>query len=175
MVSAELSRDEKVRALIAQGVPAAKAEALFPALKLLPHNQAAPTIAALAFPLHLTLPWSSLCSDNFREAASLTLRGGKPFPRKVLTARYKAARDAVREIAKGIVGDALAVECPLHLRALVYVPDARPHDVCNFAKGVHDALEGIVYRNDRWLYRVQWERAEIDVDRPRAELTITPL
>jgi Holliday junction resolvase RusA-like endonuclease len=57
------------------------------------------------------------------------------------------------------------------------VPDNHPrrHDAVNFAKCTHDALEKLVYTTDHWLYDVRWIRAGVDVDHPRAELTITPL
>jgi hypothetical protein len=40
---------------------------------------------------------------------------------------------------------------------------------------VHDALEGVVYTKDRWLDDVRWYRAGVDVDAPRAEITISPI
>lgn len=172
-----LTQSEIVRSLIAQGVPRDKAE------RAAGCSVTNPDIGVLAdslrpqihFPLLLTLPWSSLCSDNEREKASLTWIGDKPVPRKILGAQYKTARGKVREIAQKAVGDAVNVMIPLSLHARVYVPDERLHDVCNFAKGVHDALEGIVYANDRWLHRVLWERAGVDVDAPRADVEIRPL
>lgn len=172
-MSAALKPDEIVRALQAQGVPREKAElyAMGGAVRL---SLTPPSVVvALTFPFRLTLPWSALCSDNYREEASLTVRGGKTFPRKVMSARYKAAREKTRALAKEIVGDAVAVAQPLAIHARVFVPDEHPHDVCNFAKVCHDALEGIVYRNDRWLYRTLWERVGVDVDAPRAEIEIT--
>ncbi len=66
----------------------------------------------------------------------------------------------------------MPLNIPLTLHACVYVPDERPHDVCNFAKCCHDALQRIVYTNDGRLYATYWERSGVDVDAPRAEITI---
>jgi Holliday junction resolvase RusA-like endonuclease len=134
-----------------------------------------PTAALPTFPIRIELPWSALCSDNFREAGSLRMRGGKPYPAKVLTARYKAAKDKARYIAGGVMAGFVALSMPLQLHALVYAPNASLHDICNFAKCCHDALEKIVYVNDAQLHRVVWERVGVDVDRPRAEITVSPL
>lgn len=30
----------------------------------------------------------------------------------------------------------------------------------------HDALETVVYSNDKWLYLATWRRAGVDVDAP---------
>ncbi len=38
-----------------------------------------------------------------------------------------------------------------------------------------DAMEGVAYANDAQLHDVHWINRGADVDRPRAELTITPL
>ncbi len=172
-----LTPSEIVRALVTRGVPQDRAERaagfLVPNADL---DAAADHLRpAIHFPLYLTLPWSALCSDNTREKASLTWREGKPIPRKILDGRYAAARDKTRAIAQNLVAGAVNVMVPLSLHARVFVPDERLHDVCNFAKCCHDALEGIVYANDKWLHRTTWERAGVDVDAPRAEIEIRPM
>ncbi len=132
----------------------------------------APDAPSIALPLRFTLPWSALCSDNYHEKASLTIRKGKPFPRKILDARYKAARDKTADIVRGIAANGTPLAQPLALHAMVYVPDERPHDPCNFAKCCLDSLQRIVYASDRWVYDVRWIRAGVDVDAPRAEITV---
>lgn len=122
---------------------------------------------AITWPVRLTIPWSMLCSDNRK----YTTHGD----RLVLREEYRIAKMAVRRTARDVVGDAEPAQIPLRLVAAVYVPDRRPHDVANFAKCVHDALEDSVYASDRWLDDVHWLRAGVDVDRPRAEITISPV
>lgn len=133
----------------------------------------------LRFPIRLVLPWSHLCSDNFRERASIMIIKGKPTPRKLMDRRYKEARERIQTKARAaMVVDGLAFEpipkTPLSLVACVWVPDERLHDVCNFSKGVHDALQGIIYANDSQLHDVRSIRMGVDVDSPRAEITIQP-
>lgn len=177
-MSVQMSPDEVRRALIAQGVPAERAARAVAHL-----DPSADVAAALAhpkrevgLPFRFTLPWSALCSDNSHEKASLVqLGGGNVVPRKVMHPKYRAAREKTQEIVRRLAGDAAPRAEPLAIRALVYVPDEHPHDVCNFAKCCHDALEGILYANDRWLYRTTWERAGVDVDQPRAEIELIPL
>lgn len=130
----------------------------------------------IGWPLRILLPWSSLCSDNVRKMAVVKMVHGKPVAEMMLTPEYRRAKGLIRDHARPRVGKALPVAIPLALIARVWVPDdTRAHDVANFAKVTHDALEGVVYTKDRWLYRVTWERAGVDVDAPRAEVTITPL
>ena len=129
----------------------------------------------LEFPIRLVLPWSALCSDNEHEVGAIVMRSGKPYPRKKLTARYKAARDKTEDVARQVMAGFAPLAQSLALHARVYVPDNRPHDVCNFAKCCHDALQRIVYVNDSWLHDTRWTRAGVDVDHPRAEITVSPL
>ena len=133
------------------------------------------TITRLDFPIRIVLPWSALCSDNEHEVGAIVMRGGKPYPRKKLTARYKAARDKTEDIARQVMAGFAPLAQPLALHAKVYVPDEHTRDVCNFAKCCHDAFERIVYTNDAWLYDTRWTRFGVDVDRPRAEITVSPL
>ena len=77
-------------------------------------------------------------------------------------------------IARAQLAGFQPADYPVALTARVWMPDRRPgHDVANFAKCCHDALEGLVYVKDEWLYDVHWIRAGVDVDRPRADITIT--
>lgn len=131
-----------------------------------PARVVTPAPATIAWPVRLSLPWSALVSDNDR----YTVHGG----RLHLTKPYRAARKAIKKRAGDLMAGAAPVGVPLRLEARVWVPDERPHDCCNFAKGVADALQHVVYTTDRWLYDTRWIRAGVDVDAPRAEILITP-
>lgn len=137
-------------------------------------NIGAPMGTSILWPVRLTLPWSHLVSDNDKVHARLITRHGKPHAINVITREYADAREKIAGLAKAVVGDAEPVAIPLRIRAAVYMPDERPHDLSNFCKLVHDALERVVYANDRWLYHVDWIRAGVDVDAPRAEIRISP-
>lgn len=125
------------------------------------------------FPIRLTIPWSGLVSDNKKYAPAYT-RGGSP--RLVLQHDYREAKKKAARIARTVMAGREPIDAvPLELYARVWVPDRRRgHDTANFAKCLCDALEGIVYANDEWLHRTVWERAGVDVDRPRAEVEIRP-
>lgn len=136
-----------------------------------------PTAAvAIALPLRLTLPWSALVSDNLRHTATIRPQAdGKQYPLIVLTGPYREAKAKARKIARELVNGADPLPHPLALEARVWVPNHRPgHDVCNFAKCAHDAFEGVLYEKDEQLHAVRWIRAGVDVDAPRADITISP-
>lgn len=179
------SREEQIRLLAAQyGVEEARAAEL---LGVTERFNGAPVNGApvvprhtargpLTLPFRMSIPWSSLCSDNERKTAALTrLADGSVYPRLMTSRRYKAAQDAIRDRARAVVGLARPVDYPLRIEARIWLPPARRNDPLNFAKVVHDALEGIVYDNDNQLHDVHWIRAGVDIDAPRAEITITPL
>lgn len=189
-----LSEDAIARGLEAAGVPPEKARAEAkrqhaqyvhvagtppnpPAtLTTTPTTDAYFTAApAIAWPVRILIPWSHLVSDNERKEPYLVHVDGKPAARMRLSRKYAAALERIQQLARNKVGDAAAVAMPLAIRGLVWVPDERPHDVANFEKLVHDALEGPLYTNDRWLHDIHWTRAGVDVDAPRAEITITPI
>jgi Holliday junction resolvase RusA-like endonuclease len=156
-----------VRGLRALGVPEAKAEACARGSRPAVPRQQQPVIdAPISLPVRICLPWSLLVSENARY--------GVVDGAMILRREYRAAKAAIAERARESVGDVAPIASPVELRAAVFVPDRRPHDVVNFAKLVHDALEKVVYANDRWIYRAVWEWAGVDVDAPRAEITIAP-
>jgi Holliday junction resolvase RusA-like endonuclease len=163
---AELYRQRTGRELVLDGVvPAAAAPSPRPAL----------VREAIAWPFTITLPWSCLVSDNEKHRAQL--RGTGPSARAimVITRHYATAEEKIHALALQRMNGAAPADCPLALTARVWMPDNRIHDLTNSCKLVHDALERAVYENDRWLHDVHWIRAGVDVDAPRAEITIVPL
>ncbi len=178
-----MTMEETRAALVRLGVPPALIEkhveyqfrGAEPGRSAVTHVEFAPDAPCIALPLRFTLPWSALCSDNERKRPIVVMVKGKPSPRMAMTAEYKAARTKVIDIARDMMHGSPALAMPLAIHARVYVPDERLHDVVNFAKGVNDALEKIIYVNDKWLHRSLWERAGVDVDAPRAEIEISAL
>jgi Holliday junction resolvase RusA-like endonuclease len=164
---AGLSFDEIVHGLRALNVPLERAEAAARLQLGLPTPAStSPIREELRLPASVTLPWSLLVSDNEKCEA----KGEK----HMLKTRYRQAKAAIPERVRQQLGNVAPTHQPLQLIARVYVPDNRTHDVCNFAKLVHDALQGVMYTNDSLLWDTRWQRVGVDVDRPRAEVTIYP-
>lgn len=134
---------------------------------------------AIVWPFRLLIPWSHLVSDNKKTRAVLirdprTKEGWRAIER--ITEPYATAKEKIAQLAASKLAGAAAVHrTPLELWARVWVPDEREHDVPNFAKLVRDALEGVVYERDAWIHADHFVRAGVDVDAPRAELTIAPI
>jgi Holliday junction resolvase RusA-like endonuclease len=184
-----LTPSEQERLLIAQGVPADKAHATAFGMTIrvdpgFPRNavgfeQDGRLVAVITnlspWPLSLTIPWSCLISDNVKLRAAIRGTMEHPRPTVVLTPEYRKARDRIGALARDRMGSAQPAAIPLKLEARVYVPDNRVHDVVNFSKAVHDAMKGSVFVDDQWLYDSRWIRAGVDVDAPRAEISIIPL
>lgn len=138
-----------------KGAPTATAAPLAPG---------APGYPTVDAPIRLTFPLRALCPDNRKYG----MLGGRP----ILTKRYRnAKRETAQRAGAQYRGPALLG--PLALLARVWFP-GEDGDATNFAKGAHDALQGVVYVNDRQLHRATWERAGIDRRAPRVEITIAP-
>jgi Holliday junction resolvase RusA-like endonuclease len=133
-------------------------------------------VGPVLLPFRLVVPWSKLCSDNEKEQPALTRgKDGTIHPRRKTSLRYKASKDAIRELARAVVGKQQPTPAPLAITVEVWLPPSRRNDSINFAKVVGDALEGVVYVNDNQLHASHWYRRGTDIDAPRAEITITPL
>jgi Holliday junction resolvase RusA-like endonuclease len=117
--------------------------------------------------IELRIPWSCLVSDN----AKYGVLDGKLIAQKP----YREAKKRIHALALEVMGDRPSFLQPVALVARVWMPDNRRHDLTNSCKLVHDALEDAVVEDDSQLHDVRWIRAGVDVDAPRAELTITPL
>jgi Holliday junction resolvase RusA-like endonuclease len=126
---------------------------------------------AIAWPVTLHLPWSTLVSDN--EKFRAMLRGDQAI--MVIKRPYREASDRIHQLAMSKAAGAQPAAEPLQLVARVWFPDNNVRDMTNWSKLVFDALKGAVYEDDRWLHDVRWIRMGTDVDAPRAEITITPL
>jgi hypothetical protein len=165
----------RVRAQYGDGIPVRsfRDESASPAPAASPATPVVTTAAV--WPVKLVLPWSCLISDNLKHRAQLRGSGPSAKAVMVITRAFATAEEQIRALGLSKMGGAAPASEPLALLARVWMPDERVHDLANSCKLVHDALEGAVYQNDRWLYDVRWTRAGVDVDAPRCELTIWPL
>ena len=128
------------------------------------------------WPVRILIPWSYLVSDNERKEPYLVQDGGRVVARMRLSRKYANALSAIGQLARNKVGECEPYAGPLAIEVRVWVPgNSAHHDIANFCKLVHDALERVVYRNDTWLHDIHWRRCGVDVDAPRAEISLTPL
>ncbi len=137
-------------------------------------------------PVTVTLPWSVLLPDNAKWVP--VIRRNPDRAKLCLTIAYRSHKKrAVDEIRKQLwpnategVAEDLPARFPLSVRlqllASLVEPDRRTRrDLSNYCKLVHDSMTGIVYDDDSQLDAVTWLRLPVDIDRPRLELTISPL
>lgn len=118
----------------------------------------------------LSLPWSLLVSDNER-SQPIVLGNGKL--RFVASAKYKAAKQAARELLTQQVGGNPPLAGRVRVTATLIEPNAsRTRDLSNFAKLVNDVMSGIVYVDDGQIDSLTWQRGVPDIDRPRLLLAV---
>ena len=114
----------------------------------------------------LILPWSSLRPDNHRLMP--VVRGKRAFlitaPEYRLAKREAELRLAAQWRERMLEGD-------LSLSAVLWVPDRRKRDLCNYSKLLLDAASGIIFADDAQVVRALWEK-RLDRDNPRVELTV---
>jgi hypothetical protein len=123
--------------LVRTGVPREVAHRRALELTAAPDSTPIPLATGIDWPVRLTLPWSCLISDNRRHGVI----DGK----LLLTSDYRRSKGLIRDHARNRLGRVQPATIPLSLTARVWVPDdTRAHDVANFAKATHDALEGVV-------------------------------
>lgn len=156
MTNAELARALKKRGIDPDRVP-------------MPRE---PVLGQLRFPATFVLDWACLISENRRFCARDVNTANGRRAKLVLTESYRVARERTRRAVSQHFGAVAAVSEPLSLLARVYLPDTKVRDVPNFAGATANALKGLLYTDDVWLYRVTWERAGIDAKHPRAEITL---
>lgn len=125
----------------------------------------------------IEIPFAVLVSDNDHLVPRVIKKMGRAVPLLCLDPRYKKARGVIKLlVAKQLGPGWVPFGGPCEMSAEVYEPNrSRGRDVANFAKGVQDALNKLVYADDALLDRVTWTRREIDPDNPRCVITVTGL
>jgi len=164
MSSMGLTDEQIRRGLIAQGVPPEKAARA--TMSPMSEHLSTALAAAPAGPVTLVLPWSCLMSDN---------RHRGPVSSRADAAAYKLARTRAHAEAAEQWGPRAPFSGRIALIARIFPPNAQRRDVGNFAKCLKDALCGVAYADDVQVVDERWIRAAIDIDRPRAEITIEEL
>lgn len=162
-MTAGLTAAEIRRALVAIGVPAEKAARIARADVHRAAQRSPAPAPAPSGPVTLVLPWSCLISDN---------RHRGPVSSRADSAAYKLARTRAHAAAAEQWGAYAPFAGRISLLARIFPPNAQRRDIGNFAKCVKDSLSGVAYADDVQVVDERWIRAAIDVDRPRAEITI---
>lgn len=118
--------------------------------------------------MKVTLPWAACIHDNHRFIA---IRVGYK-ARLTASPEYREKKEVAETLlcaqwhGKGkMTGD-------LMLHARCYFPDRRRRDAGNYRKQLTDCLSGIAYTDDSQLVSETWERAGIDPENPRIEITL---
>lgn len=110
----------------------------------------------------VVLPWDTLCSVNERQ---------NPHSGFTLTRKYrKALKQARKAVEAQYQGP--KITGPVTATFEFYPPSRRP-DLPNYLKLPMDAMEGIIYENDRQVNAGgQWKWMYIDKLEPRVEVTV---
>ena len=118
--------------------------------------------------LHLTLPFAVLTPDNRR------FHAGKGH---VLTGRYRQRKEAIYLLAISQTRPPRPVfpTEPLEVDLAFFMPDKKKRDPTNLLKGLLDALEGVVYNDDKQIDALSWRRLAMDRESPRVEVSIRRL
>jgi Holliday junction resolvase RusA-like endonuclease len=121
----------------------------------------------------LSLPWSTLMPDNNRHCIVMT----EGSPRILTTQEYRARKKRAREQLEAQLGDGWrAIAVPVRVRLELIEPNrTAKRDILNYQKLVCDAMTGLVYVDDSLIDDAHWKRGAVDIDRPRAEITVSPL
>jgi crossover junction endodeoxyribonuclease RusA len=113
----------------------------------------------LPLPPSVNSYWRSVPATRNRRARVLISENGRRFKDACRIAGYAQCR-------KPLEGE-------VSVAGVVYFRDRR-RDLDNTLKPLLDALQGIVYANDRQIARIELVRA-YDQKRPRVELTVAPI
>jgi Holliday junction resolvase RusA-like endonuclease len=114
--------------------------------------------------VRLTLPWDCLTPDNRR----FNQQG------HVLTTRYREGKEKIYLLAMIQIRPprpAFPTE-KVQMNLQFFVPDKRKRDPNNLLKGIADALEGVVYTDDKQIDGLSWKKAGLSRQNSRVEITV---
>lgn len=138
----------------------------------------------------IDIPWTYLCPDNQKQIPVPVVAkyaGQKCVSRLMTSTRYKNGKAQIEQLARNALrrlpatsryeGDgkdtAFGPTARLSLTAVAYPPTKRKTDPINYAKGVCDALQGIMYEDDNQIVsNGPWVLGPVDKDDPRIVVTI---
>lgn len=118
--------------------------------------------------MKVTLPWAAVLHDNHRFIAIRMGRGA----RLSASPEYREKKAVAETLLCAQWHHTPKMIGNLRLHARCYFPDRRRRDSGNYRKMLTDSLSGIAYTDDSQLISETWERAGIDKENPRIEITI---
>jgi Holliday junction resolvase RusA-like endonuclease len=118
--------------------------------------------------MRVTLPWAAVLHDNHRFVA---IRMGKK-ARLSASPEYREKKAVAETLLCAQWHHTPKLEGELRLHARCYFPDKRKRDSGNYRKLCTDALSGIAYADDSQLVSETWEKAGLDRENPRIEITL---
>ena len=118
--------------------------------------------------MRVILPWAAVLHDNHRFIA---IRMGKK-ARLSASPEYREKKEVAETLLCAQWHGKAKLAGDLRLHAKCFFPDRRKRDSGNYRKLITDCLSGIAYSDDSQLVSETWEKAEIDRDNPRIEITL---
>lgn len=120
--------------------------------------------------LMITLPGSIRSKKNSKQ---IIMVGGKHCPKRpvmIPSKAHKAWEDAARKAAWpfAIIPP---LTCPVHIEAHFYTNGITP-DLSGCLESLGDALEGIIYQDDKQIYSWDGSRVTAEKDNPRTEVKV---
>lgn len=108
------------------------------------------------------------------KARPRTITDSRGRTRTYTPARTQAYEQAVALCAQAAGPEPELWEALLEVRMIFYMPTKRATDTDNLIKSVLDAGNGIIYRDDKQVHRVEAEK-RYDKHNPRTEVEVTKL
>ena len=118
--------------------------------------------------MKIVLPWAAVLHDNHRFIAIRMGRGA----RLSASPEYREKKEVAETLLCAQWHGKPKMEGELQLHAECFFPDRRKRDSGNYRKLITDSLSGIAYTDDSQLVSETWERAGIDRENPRIEITL---
>ena len=118
--------------------------------------------------MKVVLPWDAVLHDNHRFIAIRRGRGA----RLIASPEYREKKKLAEARLCAQWHHTPKLEGELKLHADCYFPDRRRRDAGNYRKLITDCLSGIAYADDSQLVSETWERAGLDRENPRIEITL---
>lgn len=129
--------------------------------------------------MRIVIPFALLVSDNLRTQPIVLKARGRPYPRMVLSNKYKKSKEQIRAIIRTHLADLyewIPWDQPVRVTVTIYEPDRkRDRDITNWCKQLGDACSGLLYDDDKRVDDARYVRGPVDAAWPRAEIEVGPL
>lgn len=117
-----------------------------------------------ALKIEFQVPFTALVSDNERPVRLLKQVGGKRVPVRGRSEKYRMGQALIRAHARRAMAGAPPPQEPLHVQFTFWWPDRRRRDPANLLKQLLDALKGVVFEDDAWVFLPELELVSAGVN-----------